>query len=462
MSTDQNPTARPVGHGDPEFSTATRVFNLTVPARPDLALTARSVPEVRAAIRLAAAEGLPVRVHSTGHGSAQVRPVRGGLLIRTALDGAVEIDVEHRVARVPAGTTWGAVVAAAAEHGLAAPHGSSELVGVVGYLLRGGLSFYGRQTGLAVNSVRAIELVTADGEWHRVDTMTEPELFWALRGGGGGLGVVTAIEVELFPATEVVSGAAYWSAAHAEELLSTWRRWSLDAPDSATTSVRMMNLPPIPEVPPALTGGTVFCVDGVFLGTAGEGRPGAVREQSEELLDALRSVAEPLLDHWAPGTTTAALESHLDPNEPMPFVGDHLLLHEFGEEGVLAFVDATGQGSGSPLVSADLRQLGGAFARPAPGAGAFDHVDGAYAYVGAGIAAGPVTAEAIREHLAKVRMALSPWDTGRTVPTLIEDFDQPQGHLTGERIAAVDRVRSVVDPHRLFRGDALPGTTALD
>jgi FAD/FMN-containing dehydrogenase len=110
MSTDDNPTARFVGPGEPEFDSATRVFNLTAPARPDLAVTVRSVPEVRAAIGRAVADGLPVRVHTTGHACAQVRRVRGGLLVRTALDGAVEIDVRRRTARVPAGTTWGAVV----------------------------------------------------------------------------------------------------------------------------------------------------------------------------------------------------------------------------------------------------------------------------------------------------------------------------------------------------------------
>ena len=459
MSTAQNPTTRFAAPGEPGFDTATRVFNLTAPARPDLAATVRSVPEVRAALRRAVAERLPVRMHSTGHASGAVRPVRGGLLLQTTLDGPVEIDPERRVARIPAGTPWGAVVHAAAEHGLAAPHGSSELVGAVGYLLRGGLSFYGRRIGLAANSVRAVELVTADGELRRADATNEPDLFWALRGGGGGLGVVTAIEVELFAATEVITGGAYWPAAHAEELLSIWRRWSLTAPDEATTSVRVMNLPPAPDVPPVLAEGPVFCVDGVFMGTAGE--PGRVHEQYAELLAPLRAVAEPVLDHWAPSTTSAVLEAHMDPAEPMPFVGDHMMLAEFGDEGVLTFLDAVGENSGSPLVAAGLRQLGGAFARPDPAGGVLDHFDAAYAYLGAGIPGGPVTEDEIREHAAKVRAALTPWDTGRTAPSLIETFAQPQGHLTADQVVAVDRVRSTVDPDGLFRGDIMPRTTAL-
>ena len=459
MSTDHGPAAPLTRPGEPGFDTATRVFNLTAPARPDLAVTARSVAEVRAAVRYAAGEGVPVRVHSTGHASAAVHPVRGGLLVQTALTGPVEIDTARRVARVPAGTAWGPVVHAAAEHGLAVAHGSSELVGVVGYLLRGGLSLYGRRTGLAVNSVRAVELVTADGELVRADADTEQDLFWALRGGGGGFGVVTAIEVDLFTAADVVTGGTYWPAAHAEELLSIWRRWSLTAPDSATTTVRLLRLPTAPDVPPVLAAGPVLCVDGVFLGT--EGSPGLVHEQYEELLGALREVAEPVLDHWTAGTTAAVLDAHMDPAEPMPFVGDHLLLEEIGEEGLLALLSVAGEHSGSPLVSSGLRQLGGAFAQGRVGGGVLDRLDAAYAYLGAGIPGGPVTEDVIREHVAKIRAALSPWDTGKTAPSLVEDHTQPQGHLTDEQVAAVDRVRSVVDPRGLFLGDAMPGTTAL-
>jgi len=148
-----------------------------------------------------------VRVLSTGHASAAVRPVRHAVLIRTELGGSVDVDTTRRLARVPAGASWQAVVDAATPHGLAAPHGSAATVGVVGFLLRGGISFYSRKIGLAVNSVRAIELVTADGELRRVDADHDPDLFWSLRGGGGGFGVVTAIEIALFPATSVITGS---------------------------------------------------------------------------------------------------------------------------------------------------------------------------------------------------------------------------------------------------------------
>nr|BFE84738.1 hypothetical protein GCM10020093_073390 [Planobispora longispora] len=236
------------------------------------------------------------------------------------------------MARVPAGTRWGAVVEAAAAYGLAPPHGSSADVGAVGYLLRGGMSFYGRKVGLATNCLRAAELVTADGELRRADEAADPELLWALRGGGGGFGVVTAVEVDLLPVASVVTGASFWPVAHAPELLRIWREWTLEAPWEVTTSARVLNLPPLPEVPPVLAAGPVLCVDGAVL--AGEpGDAATALRQAEDLLGPLRAVADPVMDTWQTTGAVGVLEAHMDPADPVAIVGDHLLLGELGEEG---------------------------------------------------------------------------------------------------------------------------------
>lgn len=446
--------------GDASYADATQVFNLYAPPHPAAAVTARSVGQVRAAIGYAAEEGLAVRVHATGHGAAAGRPLDRALLIRTRLPGGVEVDPATRVARVPAGTRWGEVVAATAPHGLAAPHGSSATVGVVGYLLGGGMSFYGRQVGVAANSVSAIELVTADGVLRRVDSTADPELYWALRGGGGGFGVVTAVELDLFPATRVVTGAAFWPAAQAGRLASSWQRWAEAAPDEVTTSLRLMNLPPVPGVPPVLAAGPVLCVDGAVLGLAGDDLTAAAR-YAEGLLGPLRAVGTPLLDTWRAAPAAEVLSTHMDPPEPVPFVGDHQLLGELGEEGVAEFVRVTGPGSGSPLVIAGLRQLGGAYTRSAPGGGVLDHFTARYSYSGSGVPVDPAAEAAVLAHCAVVRTALAPWDTGWTAPTFVEHFAQPQRHLDGDQVSAVDRVRARVDPDGRFRDDVAPGASAL-
>jgi FAD/FMN-containing dehydrogenase len=446
------------GPGDEEYEAATQVYNLIAPARPDAAVTARTVDEIRVALRYAETTGSPVRVHTTGHASAAVRPITSGVLIRPQLPGDVEVDVARRVARIPAGTRWGAVVAACDAHGLVPPHGSAKTVGVVGYLLRGGLSFYGRKVGLASNSVLAIELITADGELRRVDADNDPELFWALRGGGGGFGVVTAIEIKLFEATRVVTGAAYWPASLAAPLLSAWRKWTLDAPWEATSTLRVVNLPPLPDLPPALTAGPMIAVDGVVL--ASDGDESTAQRLADDLLGPLRSVGEPIMDSWQATSTSAVLDVHMDPEDPVPYIGDHLLLSQLDATAEETFIEVLGEGSGSPLILAGLRQLGGAFAEPNPAGGALDHIEAPYCYVGAGAPMGPVTEEMLRSHHAKVRAALAPWNTGWTTPSFVEDVTQPQRHLDPDQIEILDRVRARVDPHGVFREDITPNASA--
>ncbi|MDQ1742536.1 MAG: hypothetical protein QOE23_875, partial [Pseudonocardiales bacterium] len=348
---------------------------------------------------------------------------------------------------------------AAAAHGLAAPHGTSADVGVVGYSLRGGISVYGRKFGLAVNSVRAVELVTADEEWRRVDLAEDPELFWAVRGGGGGFGVVTAIEIELFPAGQVSTGATYWSGARAAEVMDRWLAWTADAPLEATSSLQVLNLPDVPMVPDFLKAGPVIGVAATVLGTGAE--PRLAWQQAQDLMAPLRSIEEPLLDTWQSCSPAEVAQAQLAPNEPAPLVGEHLLLEELGERGAAAFLDVTGPGSGSPLVSAELRHLGGALAVASDTGGAFGHLDATYAYLGVAVPDGPDGATDIEKHCAVVRAALAPWDTGRTAPTLVESGSQPQAHLDPDLIEAVDRIRLRVDPDGLFRGDIVPGSSRL-
>lgn len=451
--------AHPSGDTADAYAQATAVFNLAAPAEPALALTARSVDDVEAAVRQAVAEGRKIRVHTTGHASARAKPMADALLIRTQLAAPVEVDVERRIARVPAGAVWGDVIAAAAPHGLAAPHGSSPLVGVVGYLLNGGVSFYGRHTGLAVNSVRAVELVTADGAHVRADADTRPELFDALRGGGGGLGVVTAVEVALFPAAHVVTGAAWWPASAAADLLRLWLKWTTDAQPVATTSFRLMNLPKLPVIPPELSAGPVVCMDGVVLAET-DADLATAQAIADDLLAPLRGVAEPIMSGWQVAQPPAVAYTHMDPMEPFPLFGDHFLIADLDEPAVDAFVQATGPESGSPLTNVELRQLGGAFSTPVDGGGVLDHLPGRFAYLGGGVPFGPVTPAAITAHCAQVRSALAPWAVEQTAPSLVEHREQPQRHLDAATVAAVDAVRAQVDPDRVFADDIAPNTTA--
>ncbi|HWU11093.1 MAG TPA: FAD-dependent oxidoreductase [Streptomyces sp.] len=438
----------------PAYLRATEAFNLAAVPRPAAAVTVGSPGEVRAALRTAASSGWAVRMHTTGHGAATAAPMDEALLIRTRMRGPVSIDPDRRTARIPAGATWGEVARAAAPHALFAPHGSSPLVGAVGYLLRGGLSVYGRVTGVAANSVRAVELVTADGTSVRADAETDPDLLWALRGGGGGFGVVTAVEIGLFTAGITLSGAAYWPARHAEALLNTWLTWQKDAPRQATTSFRMMRLPPQPELPEPLRGAEVVCVDGTVL--APPGAPGRTPEIMRDLLEPLRAVAPPLVDGWGAEGTLAALHAHLDPPAPLPVLGDHMLVHAVGAPALAA---AAGPDSGCALTNVELRQLGGALAERDRSGGVVDHFPAGLAYQGSGVPFGTAGPEQITHDLAAVRTALAPWDCGRTVPSLVERPETRRDFDAG-LLPAVTAVRDRIDPDGVFRGDVVAPSPA--
>jgi hypothetical protein len=220
-----------------------------------------------------------------------------------------------------------------------------------------------------------------------------------------------------------------------------------------------MKLPPLPNVPPGLAEGPIFCVDGAVLSATPQDLPEA-RGHAEDLLAPLRAVAPPIMDTWQETGSAAVLQAHMDPSEPVAVIGDHMLLWEIGDDGAAEFLRLTGEGSDSPLIMAGLRQLGGAYAEPKPGHGALDHLDGHYSYAASGVPNGPVTEMTLRRHLARVRTALSPWDTGRTAPSFVEHIRQPQRHLRPDQVYVVDQIRERVDPDGLFRGDIAPNASA--
>jgi hypothetical protein len=441
--------------GTPGYREATGVYNLFAPVQPDEAVIADSVSSVTAAITRARSRGLDVEVISTGHASSMADQMSGVLLVRTVPGGPVEVDLQARRARIPAGTRWGAVAEAAAAYGLGALHASSPDVGAVGYLLKGGLSFYDRRFGLAVNSLRAVELVAADGQLHRVDADHEPSLFWAIRGGGGGFGVVTAVEIELFNAAGIWTGADWWAVSEAGPLLEAWTAWTRTAPREVTTSFRILRLPPLPGVPEPLTHGPVVCLDGAALATASAAVPD-VSAQVDELLGRMRAVATPVLATWRAATTLDVPQTHMDPPDPLPAVGDHMVLGDLDQAGQRAFLSTADAASQSPLVFSELRQLGGALADEVADGGAVNRLDGAYCYYALAIPADEGQTAAMRRYLAQARTALAPWDTGSVVPTFVEDRGNPGRFMSEERAAFVDLVRRDIDPGGLFRRGVWP------
>lgn len=323
-------------------------------------------------------------------------------------------------------------------------HGSSPSVGVVGYLLGGGLSFYGRRHGLAVNHVRAFEAVTPDGVLRRVDAEHNRDLFYALRGGGGGYAIVTAVELGLLPYAQVTGGAMFFAADRAGRVLRAWRNWTVAASADITTTFRLLCLPPLPEVPEPLRGVPTVCVDGVALDPA----------EAERLEAHLRYAATPLLGGFGPMPSAGVVRLHGDPEEPAGFVGDGTLLAKLDDWAIETFLRVAG--AGSPLVAAELRHLGGALATPPPGAGARGHLEGRFLLFGVGIPGVPAPADDLRAFLDRYLAAMTPWATGTRFMSFAERTNSLSQCVPDGALMRLARIRAASDPDRLLVASHLP------
>src|SRR4051794_21615325 len=203
-------TGAVVAPGEPGWDEARRAWNLAVDQRPALIAVPESIADVQAAVNFAREREIAVAVQGTGHQASAIASLEGALLIRTHKLRGVKIDAAARRARVKAGDLWQDVTGPASALGLAPLAGSSPDVGVVGYTLGGGISWLGRRYGLASNSVTAIAVVLPDGRLVRADHEHHTELFWALRGGGGAVGVVVGLEMRLYEVTDLVAGALFF------------------------------------------------------------------------------------------------------------------------------------------------------------------------------------------------------------------------------------------------------------
>jgi hypothetical protein len=452
MTTFANPTLSlsglaPVLHGKlvlpPHngWDDARRAWNLALDQRPSAVVLPESASDIVAAVLFARERGQRVAAQGTGHGAAPLGSLEDTILVKTERMRGIEVDPVARVARVEAGVLWQEVVEAAAVHGLAALQGSSPDVGVVGYTLGGGLSFMGRRHGLAANHVRAIELVTADGVVVRADREHEPDLFWALRGGGGSFGVVTAIELELLPISEISAGLLWFPLERADEVLHAWRELTAgDLPDELTTVGRVLNLPPIPDIPEPVRGKSFAVVEAYHLGDP------AV---ADELLAPLRALG-PVNDTIASIPMPALSHVHMDPEQPVPGMGDGLTLQSLPREALDELLAIAGPGSRFPLLSVEVRHLGGQLDRAHPDGGALASIDAGYVVFAVGMLPVPELAAPTEAQIRAIKGVLTPW-ASRQMYFNFADFRRPvETFWDAETFARLRRVKAAVDPDEVI------------
>jgi FAD binding domain len=395
---------------DPDYARITP-WNVAVPMRPAAAVFAAAPGDVVEAVRFAAAHELTVAVQATGHGALPVGSET--LLVHTGDLGGCHVDAHNRTAYVGAGVTWQHVLDAATPYGLAPACGSAPGVGVVGFLTGGGIGPLARSIGLSADYVRGFELVTGTGEILWVTPQQHGDLFWGLRGSKGTLGIITAVEIDLLPIAEFYGGALYFDGADAADVVHGWQRWCPSLPETVTTSIALQQLPELPDVPPPLAGRLTVSVRYVALGDVVE---------AERLLAPMRQVATPIIDAVGVLPYAAIGAVHSDPQDPMPVHEDHALMKELTPEAVDALLAVAGPDSGSVQVIVELRQLGGALARPTVHRSAFCHRDAAFALTTVGALVPPI-AELVPDHAARVVAAVAPWSTGGALPNFAPSTD---------------------------------------
>lgn len=425
--------------GTAGFDAARRGFDLSAIPNPDLAVSVVDEDEVQAAVRFAADRGMPIAVRATGHGP--IDGVDGGLLIDTRAMTTTTVDPTRRIGTATAGATWTPVLAKSAPHGLIPVCGSSPDVGVTAYSLGGGLSPLGRRHGWAADRVRRIRLVTADGRARELTETTDPELFWAVRGGGGNFGIATELEFDLFPAGSLYGGGLSLPGSAAAELLATFGQVTAAAPDELSLSVAFLTFPDIDPVPAPLRGRFVAHLRVAYLG-----RP----QDAERLIAPLRAVAAPLLDTVRPLPITEFGTIHGDPTRPQPVSCGGAILPRWDDEAITILLDEIEASAPHML---ELRHMGGALARHPDVADAVGHRDAGF-NIFTSAYPGPAFTHAI-ELQARMYQRLTPFTGGRGIYNFVAN---PDGHsvdahdvFDAATLARLRRVKAFYDPDNLFR-----------
>ncbi len=431
-----------IGVEDAEWDTSRRAWHSGVDQQPALVAHVSDAADVEAVVRWAQQHGLAVAAQPRGHGATE--HLDGTVLVRTGALDDIMIDVGARTARVGAGVSWQAMFDALDGTGLVALSGSNASVTVVGLMLGGGLSWFGRAFGTPASSLLAVDLVDATGTSRTVTAESDPDLFWALRGGGGDFGVVTAVEIALYPAPELYGGRLAYPGEQAPDVMRAWAEVTRTAPDELSTWAMLMHLPDLPQIPEEARGKSFMNVDVMFVGPP---------DEAEALLAPLRAVGpvvrETVRVLRASDIGTIA-EEPVEPGPPMRAVSHPF---EVLDDAVLEHLLATaGVGSGTPLVGVQLRHLGGAQAAADPSTGPGAQIRPGYVLAAMAPAFSPEAATVVDEALLGLVSAVPRSDHGLGI-TFLQPEQPIEDAYSAEAVSRLREVKRAVDPDGVFRSN---------
>lgn len=430
--------------GDDGFDASRTVWNARFNRSPALVVRCAGAGDVAAAVRFAREEGMELSVKGGGHDYAGNTVGEGGLLVDLGAMDSVEVDVEGRRATVGAGATWGQVDAATQEHALATPGGTVSTVGVAGFSLGGGVGWLLRKHGLAVDNVVAAQVVTAAGDIVRADEDENPDLFWAIRGGGGNFGVVTAFEYALHPVgPEVMAGQVLYPLERAGELLRFYREYFRDAPDEVMCFPFFIRVPPMDVFPEAFHGKVVLDFVVAHCGSVEEGR---------EALAPFREQGGAIADFVMPQPYTA-LQQAFDAGmgKGNRWYSRSLHLDELTDEAIDTLLAHLDPFPGA-FTAVYLGAGGGAMGRVDPGATAYPHRSSAHElHIFPGWM-DPGGDEAAMTWADRFHGAMAPHGNGRVYVNLLGDGEEdrvPDAYASNW--ARLREVKAKWDPENVFR-----------
>jgi FAD/FMN-containing dehydrogenase len=428
--------------GDGGYGAELGGFQTAARHRSDVVIGAAGAEDVRAAVEFARARGLPVAVQGTGHALLSVAS-EGGVLVTTGRMDEVRVDASARTAWIEAGVRWEKVIHEAAPYGLAPLSGSAPFVGAVSYALGGGLGLLSRKYGYAADHVRALEVVTADGRLRRVTAESDPDLFWALRGGRDNFGVVTGMEVDLFPVGRVYGGGLFFDGGLAGEVFDAYLEWTATVPDEVGSSVALIPFPDVPQVPEAFRGRHVAHVRIAYTGDA---------EAGEKLVAPLRTVGPCLAQTLGEMPYAAAGSIHNEPDRPHAYTADNAMLGDLDAPAMRAILKLTGPDAPVPCV-VQLRHLGGALSRPPEVPNAVGHRDAGYLISVLSPLDGLDPGD-VRSVHGRVFEALAPRTVGRCLNYMYGEKPTPEQVRTAydpDDYRRLTELKAVHDPDNTFR-----------
>jgi FAD binding domain-containing protein len=423
---------------DPGWDEARVAWNRYYDQQPAAVVAAASVGDVQSLVGFAREAGVPVAAQPGGH--APTAPQNGTILLRTGGLDEVTVDVPGRRARVGAGVKWQAVLDALDGTGLLADSGSNGDVSVVGYLLGGGMSWFSRARGLAVRHVRSFDVVDATGAARTVSADADPELFWALRGGGGDFAIVTAVEFDLFPGV-IYAGALHWWGERTDEALAAYAAVTRTAPPELSLWTWYATWPDSPALPEERRGRSFITVQFTYLGEAADAEP---------LLAPLRAIDGPFRDTTGYLEPSALPDVSSEGDNPRPAMDWTRLVSTMDDAFLGRLVKLTGPASGSPLIMC-LRHLGGEFTTDTGGAaGSISHP---YLLLAFGSPMAPGVAEAVRDGWDTLDRELADYLDGSTPCNMLGYEHRPQRAFPPETLERLRVAKRRYDPLGTIRGN---------